>query len=203
MRTRAFSRGFTLVELMITVSIIGVLAAIATFGISKYMHVANASEAKLVVGSVSRAAALAYEGERAASQIVGEGSNSSAASTVLCEAALPVPAAVTQVAGRKYQPNTTTGSDFETGSPVTGWRCLRFATAQPIYYQYQYNKGAGYVTAGMPGAPVLTANSFEAAALGDLDGDGLKSTFARGGTINLTTGALTMATHVFIDKETE
>ena len=203
MRTRQHRRGFTLVELMITVAIIGVLAAIATVGVSKYMHIANASEAKQFVGSISRAAALAFESERVTAQVVAEGNASAGASYQLCESAQPVPASITSVGNRKYQPNTANGQDFETGTTSTGWRCLRFSTSQPVYYQYFYNKGAGYISAGMTGAPALGANSFEAAAQGDLDNDGTKSTFARGGTINLTTGTLTMATHVFVDKETE
>lgn len=203
MKTRAFNRGFTLVELMITVSIIGVLAALAIVGISKYLHVAHASEAKMFVGSISRAAALAYESERSVSQIVNEGGSSAASSNQLCETASAVPSTLAAVQGRKYQPNSKEGVDFETGSPATGWKCLRFNTTQPIYYQYAYNRGAGYVSAGLPGAPPLGANSFEAAALGDLDSDGTKATFARGGTINVATGVLTLFTHVFVLNETE
>ena len=203
MNTRAFTRGFTLVELMITVSIIGVLAAMAIVGISKYLHVANASEAKMFVGSISRAAALAYESERSTSQIVAEGGSSAASSNQLCESATQVPSTTAAVQGKKYQPNSKEGFDFETGNPVTGWKCLRFNTTQPIYYQYGYAKGAGYQSAGMPGAPPLGVNSFEASGVGDLDGDGMKATFARGGTINVSTGVLTLFTHVFVMNETE
>jgi type IV pilus assembly protein PilA len=202
MHTRARSRGFTLVELMITVAIIGVLAALATLGISKYMHLANASEARSFVGAIARSAALAFESERAQSQIVGEGSNAASASNQLCETATPVPATFTNVKGRKYQPNTAEGKDFETGNGITGWKCLRFGTSQPIYYQYQYNKNSYPISSAETGAPLPGANGFEAVALGDLDGDGTSAVFIRAGTVNAL-GVLIMSTHVFAARESE
>ncbi|HTN84527.1 MAG TPA: prepilin-type N-terminal cleavage/methylation domain-containing protein, partial [Sorangium sp.] len=132
-------RGFTLVELMIVVAIIGVLAALAIFGVRRYLASAKTSEAKNSVGAITRGAAAAFERETAASQILAGGDSSDAASHSLCGSANAVPATVP--AGVKYQPNSTEGEDFERGDATTGWKCLRFSMTQPIYYQYQYLQG--------------------------------------------------------------
>ena len=188
-------RAFTLVELMIVVAIIGVLAALAIYGVRKYLASAKTSEAKNTIGAISRGAAAAYERETTSAQLVAEGSSSSAASNDLCFSATAVPAVIPK--GNKYQPNTSEGKDFEMGDTVTGWKCLKFSLTQPIYYQYSYLRGSVKTKAPVAGV------YFEAAALGDIDSDDVTSSFARTGTVNTATGNLILATQIYVDNEFE
>jgi type IV pilus assembly protein PilA len=158
-----------------------IMVPLGIYGVRRYLAAAKTAEAKNSIGAISRGAVAAYERERMVGTRVAHR---------LCDSATPVPAKVP--AGVKYQPSS---SDFASGSADAGWTCLRFALSEPIYYQYHYVKGAGTGKSG--GA----ANGFEASAVGDLNGDGVTSLFARAGVVRNDT--VVVSSEIYIENEFE
>ncbi|WP_437494454.1 type II secretion system protein [Sorangium sp. So ce1014] len=195
-------RGFTLVELMIVVAILGVLAALAIVGVRNYLATAKTAEAKQIVGAITRSAINQYENERDVSQVLPATGVAAASSHTLCASAAQVPLDFTAVQGRKYQPSATSGVDFLSGSAVGGWQCLGFSISQPIYFQYSYQVGSGYVSEGLPGAPIPSGSAaFEAGARGDLDGDGPPCTLVRTGEVH--DGEIVTSTVIFTNNASD
>lgn len=173
-----------LIVLAASVPVLGVLAALAIYGVRRYIAAAKTSEAKAAVTAIASASQVAYE------RRVAELSDKSGQS--LCRSAEPVPASVPK--GNKY---ASAASDWETGDSATGWKCLKFSISVPQYYQYRYTQGADRGVIGTsPGS-----EGFEAGAQGDLDGDGTPSAFAREGRIE--GGALVLGTQMNIENEFE
>ena len=161
---KAFSKkeemkGFTLVELMIVVTILGVLAAIAIISYMKYVRHAKTSEAYTILGAI-KAKQEAYRAEFSQYCIVssdlGDGNR--------WPAGAPSP----------------TGQRVLWGAPPVNWKQLGVRTGDTVYMGY-------VVTANLPGTgapggsnppPVdLTDHWWAARAYGDFDLDGTYTTF--------------------------
>lgn len=151
--------GFSLLELMLVVAIMGLLAAAAVPAFSRYIKRVKTSEAVMLLREMYNGATAYFDTEHAdgAGQILPHQFPSTAG---------PTPALATIGIERVV----TNWHDSGT------WDALKFGIADPHYFAYQFDSSG-----------IDAASQFTASAFGNLDGDAVFSTFVRFATVDAMT----------------
>ncbi len=158
---------------MIVVAIIGILAVLAIFGVSRYLKTSKTAEAGNNIGAIAKNASESLNRDLMAGTFNAPGSSTQIGRCICGSATAKVPAAIAQVTSKKYSSDPV--ADWRSnaaGEDKIGWHCLKFSVDQPQYYMYSYTESATSCTTG-----AIANDDIHAIANGDLDGNGTQSTF--------------------------
>ena len=163
-------KGFTLIELMIVVAILGILAAVAVPAFMRYIKKSKTSEAQMAVRKLFDGSVTYFAEDHLAS----------ASATAATNPQFPTgdggDGATTCTATREdgvIPWNEKAVAIFDSTVPMGNcWDALQFSIADPTYFHFIYTPD---------NQPGVAADSFIGYVHGDLDADTVESTFSRRG----------------------
>jgi len=145
---KKMDKGFTLVELMIVVAIIGILAAVAIPGFMKYIKDSKTTEAKTNIKAMAEGALSFFQTEHAKDATGSVYFTKQFPSATYCKSSAAGGACV----GAANQPagiqDTGAKTSITNNLGVEPWISLNFQVSAPVYYTYAYSgtKDAGFVS---------------------------------------------------------
>ncbi len=170
---RSSLRGFTLVEVMIVVVIVGVLSALAVYGVKRYVDASKSSEAIHMIGSIKAAEEAYREETYAYLDVAGAGKDLSTDDILY-----------PRVPGKLKSDWTN-----NTHACYPRWVSLGVQSSGPVYFGYAVKAGkAGDSISSVSAPRTKTAYSFGpyatapgpwyvVQAMGDVNGDTNRSVF--------------------------